>query len=93
MGVKNMWDEIHLLNIAVSPQMQRNGYARLMLSRLIDYARQHESQKILLEVRSSNTSAQSLYAGYGFEQIGLRKAYYPAIGGREDAVVMALDCQ
>jgi ribosomal-protein-alanine N-acetyltransferase len=35
--------------------------------------------------------AQQLYASVGFKEIGRRPRYYPAKGGREDAIVMALD--
>ena len=36
-----------------------------------------------------NTAAFKLYERYGFNEIGRRRDYYPAVGGREDAVVMA----
>ncbi len=44
---------------------------------------------MLPEVRDSNTAAFKLYERYGFNEIGRRRDYYPAVGGREDAVVMA----
>jgi len=43
--------------------------------------------KLFLEVRPSNDRAVALYRHFGFRQIGLRKAYYPAAIGREDALV------
>ena len=43
---------------------------------------------MLLEVRPSNGPALALYRNYGFAEIGRRKGYYPADGGREDALVL-----
>ena len=47
---------------------------------------------MILEVRPSNTAAVALYRKLGYEEIGVRKNYYPAdpqLGTREDALVMA----
>ena len=46
---------------------------------------------MFLEVRPSNAPAIALYHDEGFNEIGRRPRYYPAIGGREDAIVMALE--
>ncbi len=43
---------------------------------------------LLLEVRPSNEKALALYRHFGFQQIGVRRGYYPATGGREDALVL-----
>jgi ribosomal-protein-alanine N-acetyltransferase len=46
-------------------------------------------ESIFLEVRYGNQPAKNLYQKFGFEQVGLRKDYYPLIsGGREDAIIM-----
>jgi ribosomal-protein-alanine N-acetyltransferase len=47
------------------------------------------ARECFLEVRDSNTAAFRFYERYGFNEIGRRRDYYPAVGGREDAVVMA----
>ena len=44
---------------------------------------------MLLEVRPSNTVAINCYNAAGFNEIGSRKDYYPATGGREDALLLA----
>lgn len=41
-----------------------------------------------LEVRESNAAAIALYKSFGFTAAGIRKNYYPAENGRENAVVM-----
>lgn len=81
-------DELHLLNIAVMRSEQGRGLARWMLDFLVDLCRAHRLAAIWLEVRPSNERARLLYARQGYAQVGLRKGYYPAEHGREDAVVM-----
>ena len=86
-----MVDEAHLLNLAVSPDMQGCGLGRFMLDQMLACARGLGMESVLLEVRPSNTRALEVYRRYGFSQIGRRKAYYPAANGqREDAIVMRL---
>jgi ribosomal-protein-alanine N-acetyltransferase len=81
--------EAHLLNITVSPKRQGEGLGRRLLNDLIDVARD-KADTLFLEVRPSNKSAVALYLSMGFNEIGLRKNYYPAASGREDALMMAL---
>jgi ribosomal-protein-alanine N-acetyltransferase len=84
-------DEAHLLNITVAPEHQRQGWARCLLDSLVLWSRGQRSQWLWLEVRQSNQRARRVYERYGFHEVGLRRAYYPAAPtGREDAVVMSL---
>jgi ribosomal-protein-alanine N-acetyltransferase len=83
-------DEVHLLNITVAPAYQRQGWAALMLEALGGWARAQGAQWLWLEVRQSNERAQQVYLRHGFRRVGQRKSYYPATGGREDAIVMSL---
>ncbi len=84
-------DETHLLNITVAPAHQRHGWARCLLDALVLWSRGQRAQWLWLEVRQSNHGARRVYERYGFKQVGLRRAYYPAApSGREDAVVMSL---
>lgn len=78
-------DEAHLLNLCVDPDLRRRGLARLLLEHCIALARGAGMAVILLEVRRSNIAALELYKGYGFKRLAVRKAYYPAREGREDA--------
>jgi [ribosomal protein S18]-alanine N-acetyltransferase len=85
-------DEVHLLNITVAPMHQRQGWARFLLDALCLWSRGQRAQWLWLEVRASNAPARALYTGYGFQQVGIRKGYYPAgQSQREDAVVMSLN--
>jgi ribosomal-protein-alanine N-acetyltransferase len=82
-------DELHLLNLTVAPAHQGRGHARALLAELADAARGLRAAQVWLEVRESNARARRLYERWGFEAVGLRKAYYPAgHGQREHAVVM-----
>lgn len=83
-------DEAHLLDITVDPAYQGKGLGRYLLQHILDYAEAAEASTMFLEVRVSNESAQHLYRNMGFNELGVRKNYYPKLGGgREDAVLMA----
>lgn len=83
--------ECHLLNICVHPHYQRRGYGRVLVEFLLDQARRKGARVALLEVRSSNVAGYRLYTKLGFDEVGLRKNYYPASRGREDAIILARD--
>ncbi len=83
-------DEVHLLNITVAPEYQRQGWARVMLDALALWSRGVNAQWLWLEVRISNARAIAVYETYGFRRVGQRKGYYPAGDKpREDAIVMS----
>lgn len=82
--------ESHILNLCVHPSAQGQGFGKTILRRLLSIARAKDVDTVFLEVRSSNHSALSLYAGEGFCEVGIRRGYYPLASGREDAVIMAL---
>ncbi len=82
--------EMHILNLCVHPDLQGQGWGRTVLQRAFDLAvNEYEATMCFLEVRPSNVAALSLYQSEGFNEIGVRKNYYPAVRGREDALVMA----
>jgi ribosomal-protein-alanine N-acetyltransferase len=83
-------DEAHLLNLSVARHAQRTGLGWQTLDWMADVARGHGGRTMLLEVRPSNEVAWRMYERYGFERIGVRRGYYPALGGREDAIVMRI---
>lgn len=81
--------ESHLLNICVSPASQNRGLGSQLIEHMLGLARRHGAQTCLLEVRPSNRVAVELYNKMGFVEVGIRPAYYPAQGGREDALILA----
>jgi ribosomal-protein-alanine N-acetyltransferase len=83
-------DELHLLNLTVAAAHQNRGQGSALLNAVLGHARARQLATVWLEVRASNGHARRLYARRGFEEVGLRRGYYPAHQGREDAVVMRL---
>lgn len=83
-------DEAHLLNLSIAASCQRQGHGSRLLRRVCELARAEGARLLFLEVRPSNAAALRLYQRHGFERIGLRRAYYPAQAGREDALVLSL---
>ena len=91
-GFSGIWvigEEAHITNIAVRQDYQRQGIGELLMIATIDLAGQLQATIMTLEVRASNTVAQSLYTKFGFEQTGIRHRYY--LDNREDAVVMTTE--
>lgn len=83
-------DEAHLLNIAVAEEWHNQGLGRAFLKHMIAEAKGAGAQIVYLEVRPSNLAARHLYRSLGFQQIAIRPDYYPAAGGREDALFLGL---
>ena len=84
--------EAHILNLCIHPELQRCGYGRRILKRLLAIAQQKGAQSVFLEVRPSNQAAILLYHKMGFNQIGVRKKYYLyGDKGREDGLIFALE--
>ncbi len=81
--------EAHILNLCIKSELQNNGLGREMLDYLIDLARVHNADVMFLEVRSSNKQAIKIYERSGFDEVGMRRNYYPAKFGREDAIIFA----
>jgi ribosomal-protein-alanine N-acetyltransferase len=82
-------DEAHLLNLSIARAAQRRGHGRRLLDEVSQVARGHGARSMLLEVRPTNLAGRELYAHAGFHQVGLRRGYYPARGGREDALILS----
>jgi len=80
--------EAHILNLCVSEMYRCRGVGRRLLGSLIERAAAAGMADAFLEVRPSNTAAIRLYLALGFEQVGMRRGYYQAANGREDAAVL-----
>jgi ribosomal-protein-alanine N-acetyltransferase len=88
-------DEAHLLNISIAKSYQKQGFGRQLLAHIMQIAKQHRAANMFLEVRASNMAAIRLYEDVGFNEMSIRRNYYPADPkvfklGREDAVLMGL---
>ena len=82
-------DEAHLMNIAIAPDLKRNGLGRALTDHVVSHCRSLGAAYMFLEVRRSNVAAQALYKGLGFEFLDVRKGYYS--DNREDALIWKLD--
>ena len=83
--------EAHILNLCVEPAHQQQGLGRFLLTHLQRLARGAGMDLMLLEVRKSNAAGIALYTGMGFSKLGVRKGYYPAAGGTEDALLLGYE--
>lgn len=79
-------DEAHMLNIAISPESRKKGYAGRLLAHAIRVLKEKNANQFFLEVREGNDDAITLYRKFGFIMIGRRKRYYTETN--EDALVM-----
>jgi len=85
-------DELHLLNITVAASLQGRGHGMDLLEAVVQRCHDRQVRMLWLEVRETNVRARTLYRRRGFQEVGLRRGYYPAPQARrEDAVVMRLD--
>jgi ribosomal-protein-alanine acetyltransferase len=84
-------DEAHLLTLGIAAESQRKGLGKELLQNMMNLARGIGMRRIILEVRPSNAAAVALYRKGGFREIGMRRGYYAAGTGREDAIVMELE--
>jgi [ribosomal protein S18]-alanine N-acetyltransferase len=82
--------EAHVLNICIAERVRGRGIGRRMMMLLIERSAQAGMRDVFLEVRPSNPHAIALYQSLGFNEVGRRRGYYQAQGGREDALVLKL---
>ena len=82
--------EAHILNLCIGESFRCRGLGRGLMLSLIERAGMLGAGEAFLEVRPSNTAAIRLYLSMGFAQVGVRRGYYQAVGGREDAAVLKL---
>ncbi len=91
-GIAGFWimvDEAHITTVATRNAYRRQGIGERLLLEIIDTAARLHADVVTLEVRVSNKQAQALYEKYGFQKVGIRRAYYTDNG--EDAVIMTTD--
>jgi len=83
--------EGHILNLCVDSSVRTQGFGRQLLEYLLDRCRALEVDRLFLEVRPTNDVAIALYDSANFSRLGVRKGYYKAANGREDALVFVYD--
>lgn len=83
--VQCVYDEGHILNLAVRPDYRRRGVAKILLKRFLEHVKKRNVSLMYLEVRVGNRAAQGLYFGFSFAPVSVRKKYYP---DGEDALIL-----
>ena len=79
------------LGLMVAATHRRRGIGRALLHAAVDWARGAGVRKLELHVFPHNDAALALYASFGFEREGYRKAHYRRAGEYVDAILMAYD--
>ncbi len=82
-GYGGMWilfEEAHVTNVAILEGYRHRGRGRRLMLAMMRQAVAHDAERMTLEVRESNETAQRLYASLGFEQNGFRPRYYSDTG-------------
>lgn len=90
-GFWKIFDEGHIMNIAVAPEYRGQHLSHLLMKAFLEFAARSEIRYLTLEVREGNIPARNLYYQYGFEDAGVRKAYYQDNG--ENAIIMWADLE
>lgn len=85
-GLWKVVDEAQITNIAILTKQRGQSYGEFLLAYVMQWLKGMQTKSLSLEVRDSNTAAQSLYKKLGFSQVGVRKKYYA--DNQEDAWVM-----
>jgi ribosomal-protein-alanine N-acetyltransferase len=88
-GLWELVDEGHISTLAVDERYRRHGVASSLIAKGLRFFATRGVSTVSLEVRRSNTAAQSLYKKFGFEEIATRRGYYR--DNKEDALIMTLD--
>ncbi len=85
-GMMHVLDEGYISNVAVAPEVRRQGIGQALIEELMARAEALDLAFVTLEVRCGNAAAIALYEKQGFVPVGRRKNYYDF--PREDAILM-----
>lgn len=85
-GSQTVMDETDMMNLAVAPELRRQGIAEKLVTELVEALKKRGSRCLTLEVRASNEPAKALYRKLDFAEAGVRKNYYR--NPREDALIL-----
>ncbi len=83
--MRELRDELHLLSVAVHPKWRRRGLGKQLVQHVLSTCQGKSLERVFLEVRASNRSAQSLYRKFDFFQVGVHRHYY--CNPTEDAIL------
>ncbi|HVZ19605.1 MAG TPA: ribosomal protein S18-alanine N-acetyltransferase [Vicinamibacterales bacterium] len=84
-----VFDEIHINNVAILPELRGRGIGTALMARVMEEARRLGAKRATLEVRASNAGARKLYERLGFSVAATRRHYYSQ--PVEDALILWRD--
>ena len=84
-GVSWCLDEGNICNVVVDESARRKGLGKLLVSAVVERAKEKEVATLFLEVNEHNDGAIALYKVCGFDAISIRKNYY----GKDSAIIMS----
>ena len=79
-------NRLHVLNFAVNPTCRRKNVGNQMVNKLVNKLSHQRRNRILLEVRETNLSAQMFFAKAGFRAVSVLRDFYDDT--TEDAYMM-----
>jgi [ribosomal protein S18]-alanine N-acetyltransferase len=82
--------ETEILNLAVRLDARRAGVGTALLQEAVSWSKVLNAERVLLEVRASNTAALKFYERQGFRTVGRRPGYYATPAPVEDALLLDL---
>ncbi len=82
-GYAQVFDEAHIMNLAVREESRRKGIGLMLVEEAVKYSKTQGIESMTLEVRVSNNKALALYKKAGFKSSGIRPDYYPDREGAE----------
>ena len=68
--------QLHLSSLAVNPDFRRNGIGSQMINELINQLSHQHRNRILLEVREANLSAQLFFHAQEFHAVSILHGFY-----------------
>ena len=82
---RTMGGEAEILTLAVAPWARRSGVGAALVQAVVERAQALGASALFLEVAADNDAAARVYLKAGFEQAGLRRAYYSRPGAATEA--------
>ncbi|MDR2709574.1 MAG: ribosomal protein S18-alanine N-acetyltransferase [Elusimicrobiota bacterium] len=85
-----VFNEAHILKIAVSQNYRRQGFASKLILDFLEFSKSLNANEVFLEVRANNINAIKFYESFNFTEIGRRPKYY---GAKLDAIILRKQIQ
>ena len=71
--LRPQFNSIHIFHVFINRENRGKGYSKLLVDNALEYAKNHQFNKVTLAVNQNNPIAIELYTNYGFELVGKNK--------------------